>query len=113
MMSTAARVRNVLLKYRAELEQAHADHLAEIDQILGEFQADMEETPKIPVRNMVLTAVQRAPRRGRSRAEIIQFIEQHFGITVKKSTTTVTLNRLQTNGLVEYINGVWLPIRNG
>src|SRR5215472_4901073 len=113
MMSTAARVRNVLLKYRAELEQAHADHLAEIDQILGEFQADMEEMPKIPVRNMVLTAVQRAPRRGRTRAEIIQFVEQRFGTTVKKSTATGTLNRLRTDGLIEFIDGVWFPIQRG
>jgi hypothetical protein len=112
-MSTIARARNALLKYRAELEQAHAAHLAEIDQILRELETDIEEMPKIPVRNMVLTAVQRAPRRGRTRAEIIQFVEQRFGTTVKKSTATGTLNRLRIDGLIEFVNGVWFPIQRG
>jgi hypothetical protein len=109
MMSTVARVRIALLKYRADIEQAHAAHLAEIDQILRELEADIAEVPKIPIRNLILTAVQRAPRRGRTRAQIIEFIEQRFGIKVNKSTATVTLNRLQDQGLIEFSNGVWFP----
>src|ERR1700751_5858315 len=110
MMSTVARVRIALLKYRADIEQAHAAHLAEIDQILRELEADIAEVPKIPIRNLILTAVQRAPRRGRTRAQIIEFIEQHFGVIVNKSTATVTLNRLKNQGLIEFSNGVWFPI---
>jgi hypothetical protein len=110
MMSTVARVRTALLKYRADIEQAHAAHLAEIDQILRELEADIAEAPKIPIRNLILTAVQRAPRRGRTRAQIIEFIEQRFGMKVNKSTATVTLNRLQDQGLIEFSNGVWFPV---
>jgi hypothetical protein len=124
MRSAAARARAALLKYRTELEQvrahleeahahleqARAAHLAEIDQALGELEADIAGMPKIPIRNLILAAVQRAPRRGRTRAQIIEFIEQHFGIKVNKSTATVTLNRLQNQGLVEFADGVWLPL---
>src|SRR5215831_6699434 len=101
MMSAAARTRNALLKYRAALEQAHATYLADLEQILREFEADIAETPKIPIRTLILTAVQRAPRRGRTRAQIMEFVDQHFGIKVNKSTATVTLNRLQDQRLVE------------
>ena len=110
MMSAVARARNALLKYRVELEQAHAAHVAEIDQLLSELEADIAGMPKIPIRNLILAAVQRAPRRGRTRAQIIKFVEQHFGIVVNKSTATVTLNRLQNQGLIEFSNGVWLPV---
>jgi hypothetical protein len=114
MRSAAARARAALLKYRAELEQvhahleqAHAAHLAEIDQVLGELEADIAGMPKIPLRNLILSAVQRAPRRGRTRAQIIDFLNQHFGIKVNKSTATVTLHRLQKQGLVEFQDGLW------
>jgi hypothetical protein len=117
MRSAAARARIALLKYRedleqvhAHLEQAHAAHLAEIDQILAELEADIAGMPKIPIRNLILAAVQTAPRRGRTRAQIIQFIGQHFGMEVKKSTATVTLNRLQRQELVEFSNGFWHPL---
>src|SRR6266446_3743343 len=110
MMSAVARARNALLKYRADLEQAHAAHVAEIDQILRELEADIAGMPKIPTRNLILAAVQRAPRRGRTRAQIIEFVEQHFGIIVNKSTATVTLNRLKNQGLIEFLNGVWFPV---
>jgi hypothetical protein len=117
MRSAAARARAALLKYRAELEQvhayleqAHATHVAEIDQILGELEADIAGMPKIPIRNLVLAAVQTAPSRGRTRAQIIQFIGQHFGIEVKKSTATVTLNRLQGQELIEFSDGFWRPL---
>ena len=110
MMSAVARARNALLKYRADLEQAHAAHVAEIDQILRELEADIAGMPKIPIRNLILTAVQRAPRRGRTRAQIIEFVEQHFGVIVNKSTATVTLNRLQTQGLIVFSDGAWFPI---
>ncbi|SRR5260370_2304486 len=109
MMSAVARARNALLKYRAELVQAHAAHVAEIDQILSELEADIAGIPKIPTRNLILAAVQRAPRRGRTRAQIIEFIEQHFGVVVNKSTATVTLNRLQNQGLIQYSNHMWYP----
>jgi hypothetical protein len=109
MMSGVARARNALLKYRADVVQAHAAHLAEIDQALRELEADIAGAPKIPLRNLVLAAVQRSPRRGRTRAEIIEFIEQHFGIEANRSTVTVTLNRLKTQGLIEFLNGVWFP----
>jgi hypothetical protein len=117
MRSAAARARAALLKYRAELEevhahleQAHAAHLAEIDQILAEIEADIAGMPKIPIRNLVLAAVQTAPRRGRTRAQIITFIEQHFGVAVKKSTATVTLNRLQNQDLIQFADGFWIPV---
>ena len=110
MMSAVARARNALLKYRADLEQAHAAHVAEIDQLLSELEADIAGVPKIPIRNLILAALQRAPRRGRTRAQIIEFIEQHFGIIVNKSTATVTLNRLKNQGLIELSNGVWFPV---
>jgi hypothetical protein len=117
MRSAVARARAALLKYRAELEQsrahleqAHAAHVAAIDQTLRELEADIAGMPKIPIRNLILTAVQRAPRRGRTRAQIIEFIEQHFGIEVNKSTATVTLNRLQDQGLVEFSDGAWFPL---
>ena len=109
MMSAVARARNALLKYRADLEQAHAAHVAEIDQLLSELEADIAGMPKIPTRNLILAAVQRAPRRGRTRAQIIEFVEQHFGVTVNKSTATVTLNRLQAQGLIEFSDGAWFP----
>jgi hypothetical protein len=117
MMSAVARARAALLRYRAELDQlhaeraqAHAAHVAEIDQILRELEADIAGMPKIPIRNLILTAVQRAPRRGRTRAQIIEFIEQHFGIIVNKSTATVTLNRLRNQDLIEFSNGLWFPL---
>ena len=119
MRSAVARARTALLKYRAELEQVHAEleqahtaHVAEIDQILGELEADIAGMPKIPIpiRNLILTAVQRAPRRGRTRAQIIEYIQQHFEITVNKSTATVTLNRLRNQHLIELSNGVWFPV---
>jgi hypothetical protein len=110
MMSAVARARNALLKYRADLEQAHAAHVAEIDQLLSELEADIAGMPRIPTRNLILAAVQRAPRRGRTRAQIIEFVEQHFGIIVNKSTATVTLNRLKNQGLIEFSNGVWFPV---
>jgi len=117
MRSAVARARAALLKYRAELDQLHADrvqahaaHVAEIDQIIREIEADIAGMPKIPIRNLILTAVQRAPRRGRTRAQIIEFVEQHFGVIVNKSTATVTLNRLQTQGLIEFSDGAWFPI---
>src|SRR5437763_492843 len=98
MRSTVARARTALLKYRAELqqvhahlEQAHAAHISEIDQILSELEADIAGMPKIPIRNLILSAVQTAPSHGRTRAQIIRFIEQHFGIKIKSSTATVTL----------------------
>src|SRR5713101_1402908 len=109
MRSAVTRARAALLKYRAELEQvaaelqqahaelrqAHTAHVAEIDQILSELEADIAGIPKIPTRNLILSAVQRAPRRGKTRAQIIEFATQYFGITVKKSTVTVILNRLK------------------
>jgi hypothetical protein len=117
MRSAAARARSALLKYRAELEQvhahleqAHAAHIAEIDLILGELGADIAGMPKVPIRNLILAAVQTSPRRGRTRAQIISFIDQHFGIVVKPSTATVTLNRLHNQGLVTFANGFWLPL---
>jgi hypothetical protein len=124
MRSAAARARAALLNYRAELQQvhahleeahahlqqAHAIHLKAIDQVLGELEADIAGMPKIPLRNLILAAVQRAPRRGRTRAQIIEFIEKHFGITVNKSTATVTLNRLKNQGLIEFSDGVWFPV---
>ena len=117
MRSAVARARAALLKYRAELDQLHADrvqahtaHVAEIDQILRELEADIAGMPKIPIRNLILTAVQRAPRRGRTRAQIIEYIQQHFEITVNKSTATVTLNRLRNQNLIELSNGVWFPV---
>src|SRR5437868_15456164 len=116
MRSAAARARAALLNYRAELEQvhaylaqAHAAHIVEIDQILQELEADIAGMPKVPIRNLILAAVQKAPRRGRTRAQIIQFIEQHFGTIVKKSTATVTLNRLQNQNLVIFVDGFWRP----
>src|SRR5438045_2027358 len=109
MMSAVARARNALLKYRADLEQAHAAHIAEIDQILSELEADIAGMPKIPIRNLILSAVQRAPHRGKTRAQIIEFIQQHFGVKVKESTATVTLNRLQNQDLIEFVNGYWYP----
>jgi hypothetical protein len=110
MRSAVARARAALLKYRANLEAAHADHVAELDQILRELDADIAGMPKIPIRNLILTAVQRSPRRGRTRAQIIEFVEQHFGVIVNKSTATVTLNRLKNQGLIEFSNGVWFPV---
>jgi hypothetical protein len=110
MMSAVARTRNALLKYRADIEQAHAAHVAEVDQILRELEADIAGMPKIPTRNLILAAVQRAPRRGRTRAQLIEFAEQHFGITLNKSTATVTLNRLKNQGLIKFSNGVWFPV---
>jgi hypothetical protein len=117
MMSAVARARAALLKYRAELDQlhaeraqAHAAHVAEIDQILREIEADIAGIPKIPLRNLILTAVQRAPRRGKTRAQIIEFIEQHFGIIVNKSTATVYLNRLRDQNLIKFSNRLWFPL---
>jgi multidrug resistance efflux pump len=124
MRSAVARARAALLRYRAELEQvhahlnqahadleqAHAAHISEIDQILKELEADVAGMPKIPLRNLILSAVQRAPSRGKTRAQIIKFIEQHFGIKANKSTVTVTLNRLQSQGLIEFVDGLWYPI---
>jgi hypothetical protein len=110
MISTVARARNALLKYRADVVQAHAAHLAEIDQSLRELEADIAGMPKIPLRNLILTAVQRSPRRGRTRAQIIEFVEAYFGIEVNKSTATVTLNRLRNQGLIRLTNGVWFPM---
>ena len=117
MRSAVARARAALLNYRAELEQvharleqAHAAHIAEIDRILQELEADIGGMPKVPIRNLILAAVQTAPRRGRTRAQIIEFIEQHFGIMVKKSTATVTLNRLQNQELILFIDGFWTPL---
>jgi hypothetical protein len=117
MRSAAARARAALLNYRAELEQvhahleqAHAAHITEIDQILQELEADIAGMPKVPIRNLILAAVQTSPRRGRTRAQIIQFIEQHFGVSVKKSTATVTLNRLRNQELIRFLNGFWLPL---
>jgi hypothetical protein len=117
MRSAVARARAALLKYRAELDQLHADrvqahtaHVAEIDQILRELEADIAGMPKIPIRNLILTAVQRAPRRGRTRAQIIEFVEEYFGIEVNRSTATVTLNRLRNQGLIRLTNGVWFPM---
>jgi hypothetical protein len=117
MMSAVARARAALLKYRAELDQlhaeraqAHAAHVVEIDQILRELEADIAGMPKIPIRNLILTAVQRAPRRGKTRAQIIEFIEQHFGVIVNKSTATVTLNRLRNKDLIEFSNRLWFPL---
>jgi hypothetical protein len=117
MMSAVARARAALLKYRAELDQlhaeraqAHAAHVVEIDQILRELEADIAGMPKIPIRNLILTAVQRAPRRGKTRAQIIEFIEQHFGVIVNKSTATVTLNRLRNQDLIEFSNRLWFPL---
>ena len=116
MRSAVARARAALLKYRAELEQvhaflqqAHAAHVTEIDQILRELEADIGGLPNIPIRNLVLAAVQTAPRHGRARAEIISFIETHFGASVNKSTATVTLNRLKNQNLVNFSNGRWFP----
>jgi hypothetical protein len=109
MMSAVARARNMLLRYRADMEQAHAAHVAEIDQILRDLEADIAGLPKIPIRSLILAAVQRAPRRGKTRAQIIEFVEQHFGVIVNKSTATVTLNRLQNQGLIVLSNGMWLP----
>jgi hypothetical protein len=116
MRSAAARARIALLKYREELElvhaqlvQAHAAHLAEIDQILTEIGADIAGMPKLPIRSLILSAVQTAPQRGRTRAQIITFLEQHFGMTVKKSTVTVYLNRLKHQGFIEFFNGYWIP----
>jgi hypothetical protein len=110
MMSAVARARNALLRFRADVVQAHAAHLAEIDQALRELEADIAGMPKIPLRNLILTAVQRAPRRGRTRAQIIAFIEEYFGVEVNKSTVTVTLNRLRNQGLIRFSNGVWFPV---
>ena len=117
MRSAVARARAALLKYRGELEQVHAHleqahkaHVAEIDQILAELEADIAGLPNIPIRNLVLTAVQTASRHGRTRAEIIRFIEGHFGVTVKKSTATVTLNRLRNQNLIEFSDGCWFPL---
>ena len=117
MRSAVARARAALLKYRAELqqvhahlEQAHAAHISEIDQILSELDADIAGMPKIPIRNLILSAVQTAPTHGRTRAQIIQFIEQHFGVEVKASTATVTLNRLQNQDLIEFVDGYWYPL---
>jgi hypothetical protein len=110
MMSAVARARNALLKYRADVVQAHAAHLAEIDQSIRELEADIAGMPRIPLRNLILTAVQRSPRRGRTRAQIIEFIEEYFGVVVNKSTVTVTLNRLRNQGLIKLSNGVWFPV---
>jgi hypothetical protein len=110
MMSAVARARNALLKYRADVVQAHAAHLAEIDQSIRELEADIAGMPRIPLRNLILTAVQRSPRRGRTRAQIIEFIEEYFGVGVNKSTVTVTLNRLRNQGLIKLSNGVWFPV---
>jgi hypothetical protein len=98
---------------QADLEQAYATHLSEIDQILEELEADIAGFPQIPIRNLILTTVQKAPRRGRTRAQIIEFIDQHFGIKVNTSTATVTLNRLQTQGLIEFSDGVWVRKQSG
>jgi len=122
--SADVRARSALLKYRAELDQLHAGfkqlqadfeqafaaHLAEIDQLLRELDADTARAPKIPTRHLILATVKRAPQRGRTRAQIIDFLEQHFGITVKKSTATVTLNRLKHDNLIEFSNGHWFPL---
>ena len=109
MMSGVARARNALLKYRAEVVEAHAAHLAEIDQALRELEADIAGMPKIPLRNLILTAVQRS-RHGRTRAQIIEFVEQYFGVTVNPSTATVTLNRLRDQNLIEFSEGRWFPL---
>ena len=117
MRSAVVRARAALLKYRAELEQvhahleqAHAAHVSEIDQILRELEADIAGLPNISIRNLVLAAVQTGPRKGRTRAEIVRFIEQHFAVLVNKSTATVTLNRLQNQTLVKFLNGRWFPV---
>jgi hypothetical protein len=117
MRSAVVRARAALLKYRAELEQlhahleqAHAAHVAEIDQILSELEADIGGLPNISIRNLVLAAVHTAPRQGITRAQIITFTEQHFGVAVNKSTASVTLNRLQNQNLVEFSNGRWFPV---
>jgi hypothetical protein len=117
MRSAVVRARAALLKYRAELQQvhahleeAHAAHVAEIDQTLRELEADIAGLPNVSIRNLVLAAVQTGPRNGRTRAEIIKFIDQHFGVIVKKSTATVTLNRLQEQELVVYSDGHWFPM---
>src|SRR5215469_13903914 len=87
--SADARARSALLKHRAELDQLHAgfkqlqadyeqafaSHVAEIDQLLRELDADTASAPKIPTRHLILAAVQRAPQRGRTRAQIIDFLE--------------------------------------
>jgi hypothetical protein len=116
MRSAVARARAALLNYRAELdqlharlEQAHAAHVAEIDRILSDLEADIAGLPNISIRNLVLAAVQTGPRQGRTRAEIVKFVEQHFAVLVNKSTATVTLNRLQNQNLVRFSNGRWFP----
>jgi hypothetical protein len=118
MRSAVVRARAALLKHRAELEQAHAHleqahaaHVAEIDQILSELEADIAGLPNISIRNLVLAAVQTGPRHGRTRAEIIRFIEQHFAVLVNKSTATVTLNRLRNQKLIILSNGHWFPFQ--
>ena len=117
MRSAVVRARAALLRYRANLEQVHAHleqahkaHVAEIDQILAELEADIAGLPNIPIRNLVLAAVQTAPRHGRTRAQIISFIEQHFGVSVKTATATVTLNRLQNQNLIAFSDGRWFPV---
>lgn len=116
MRSAVVRARAALLKYRAELQQVHAHveeahtaHVAEIDQILRELEADIAGLPNVSIRNLVLAAVQTGPKNGRTRGDIIKFIDQHFGVIVKPSTATVTLNRLQTHDLVTFADGHWFP----
>src|SRR5690348_3721634 len=117
MRSAAARARAALLKYRAELEEAHAylaqphtAHLAEIDQILAEIEADIARMPKIPIRNLNLAAMQTATRGGSTQAQIITFIEQQFGVVVKKSIATGILIRFQNQDLKQFTDVFWIPV---
>src|SRR5690348_5816407 len=124
MRPANVRARAALLKYRAELQQvhahleqahahllqAHAAHMAEIDQALSELEGDIAGLPNVSIRNLVLAAVQTGPPNGRTRAEILRFIDQHFGVIVKQSTATVTLNRLQNRGLVKFVDGHWFSL---
>jgi hypothetical protein len=107
-MPPATDTRQMLLKLRADLEAA-------IDMIDGQLLA-LETHPPVPgktesAKNLILNAVRRAPRQGRLRGEIREYVLQHSGVVLKGATITGTLQRLRRAGEVVCEGGVWFPAR--
>lgn len=75
---------------------------ADIRGILGEVRPSQKDH--------VLEAIKKRPKRGMTRAEIVEYLNTKKGLDISPGTVTAHLYTLRLSGLVEFDSGVWRPV---
>ncbi len=89
----------IIQKAKSDLSQGQKVNLRDI---LGEV--------RLSQKDYVLEAVKKKPKKGVTRAEVVEYLNSKKGLDISPNAVTTHLYSLRVAGLIEFDGEVWRPV---